>query len=47
LLGSEHDKEWGWRRLRLSELEQRVVRDGTFQPGRLTDVVVLPTDEIE
>jgi hypothetical protein len=46
LLASEQDKDWGWRRLQLSDLERRAVTlDTTFQPGKLTDVVVLPTDD--
>jgi hypothetical protein len=42
LLGSEQEKDWNWRSLRLSDLERTVVRNAAFQPGRLTDVVVLP-----
>ena len=46
LLSSEQDKEWRWTTQRLSDLErifdQLLIRDETFIPGRLTDVVVLP-----
>jgi hypothetical protein len=46
LLGGEEEKDWGWRTERLSDLERLlhgcVVRDETFTPGRLTEVVMLP-----
>jgi hypothetical protein len=48
LIGSERDRDWNWRSLRLSDLEQTingVVRNEGFTPGRLTDVVVLPLYE--
>lgn len=46
LLGGEDEQDWRWSTQRLSDLERlvegRVVRDDSFRPGRLTDVVVLP-----
>ena len=47
LLDSEEEKDWNWRRIRLSDLERRiiggaVIRNEAFIPGRLTDVVALP-----
>ena len=47
LLASEEEKDWHWRRIRLSDLERRiiggaVIRNETFVPGRLTDAVGLP-----
>ena len=50
LLDSEAEKDWNWRRIRLSDLERRiiggaVIRNEAFIPGRLTDVVALPLYE--
>lgn len=46
LLASENEDDWRWSTKQLSSLERivagRVVRDETFTPGRLTDVVILP-----
>jgi hypothetical protein len=48
LLASEREQDWSWRRIPLRDLETMlrpgtaVVRDERFEPGRITDVVVLP-----
>ena len=46
LIGSEHDKDWTWQQLHLSDLERRkATLDHTFQPGNLTDVIPLPNQD--